>query len=105
MKRILFAAAAGAAVSGACYAAVVHTVDQRGLAFSVARMTIRKGEVVRFSNHDATPHNILISAGGKLINSGLQQPGVDFKAPFARSGAYQVTCGIHPKMKMEVVVE
>jgi cytochrome c peroxidase len=81
------------------------TVDQKDIAFSVPTLSVKKGDIVTFTNSDQTAHNLLIVGGGSTINSGLQQPGVPFKVPFLKSGSYQVTCGIHPRMKMTVVVE
>lgn len=102
---LLAIAVSVAAFAGVAYAAATVTVDQKGLAFSTVRLTIAKGSVVRFTNSDATAHNILITGAGQRINGGLQQPGRAFAAPFLKPGAYQVTCGIHPKMKLSVVVK
>lgn len=101
---IVLGMASVAAVVGTSWAATILTVDQRGLAFSTARLTANRGDVVSFTNNDNTSHNILVTGNGISLNSGLQRPGVAFNAPFARAGTYQVTCGIHPKMKMTVVV-
>jgi cytochrome c peroxidase len=103
--KLLIAAAIVTAMSGVAYAAAVSTVDQKALAFSVGALSVKKGTLVRFTNSDTTPHNILIVGAGSTINGGLQQPGGEFKAPFTKPGSYQVTCGIHPKMKMTVEVE
>lgn len=91
--------------AGAGYAATVQTVDQKDLAFSVSTLVISRGTIVRFTNSDKTAHNILITGGGGRVNGGLQQSGVAFSAPFAKAGAYSVTCGIHPRMKLRVVVK
>jgi cytochrome c peroxidase len=106
MKRskVLLVLPAAALISGACWAAAMVTVDQKQLAFSTARLAVTKGSVVAFLNGDQTSHNILIRGNGVNVSSGLQRPGVTFKAPFEKSGTYQVSCGIHPKMKMSVVV-
>jgi hypothetical protein len=42
---------------------------------------------------------------GVSLNGGLQQPGAEFKVPFVKPGTYQVSCGIHPKMKLSVTVK
>jgi len=91
--------------AGICWAAGMATVDQRGLAFSISKLVVKKGDIVTFTNNDNTSHNILVSGNGVSLNSGLQKPGVAFKAPFIKPGIYQVNCGIHPKMKMSIVVE
>jgi cytochrome c peroxidase len=58
--------------------------------------------VVVFVNDDRTAHNITVTGEGLALNGGLQQPGAEFKVPFAKPGTYQVSCGIHPKMKLSV---
>jgi plastocyanin len=102
--RIGLGIAATALLAGAAWAAGMVVVDQKGLAFSTTSLTVGKGTVVSFQNSDSTSHNILVTGGGVTLNSGLQAPGVAFRAPFLKSGTYQVICGIHPKMKMTVVV-
>jgi cytochrome c peroxidase len=103
-RTLIIAALLAASAGGAAFAAAVQTVDQKGIAFSVTSLTLAKGSFVRFLNSDATAHNITIAGPGGVVNGGLQQPGQAFKAPFMKPGAYQVVCGIHPKMKMTVVV-
>ena len=102
---ILLGAGAAFAVAGVCWAAASVTVDQKNIAFSLPSLTVKKGDTVVFTNSDQTSHNLLITGEGVTIDSGLQQPGVVFKAPFLKAGTYQVICGIHPKMKMSVVVQ
>lgn len=92
-------------LSGVALAAVTTTVDQRGIAFNTPALTIAKGGIVNFTNSDNTSHNILIVGEGVNLNSGLQGPGVAFKAPFQKPGMYKVSCGIHPKMKMTITVK
>lgn len=99
------AAAVALAAAGAAYAAGMVQVEQKGIAFDKAALTVPKGSIVNFLNSDSTSHNIMISGEGVNLNSGLQQPGVAFKAPMVKPGAYQVMCGIHPKMKMTITVQ
>ena len=98
------AALAVLALAGAAWASA-FTVDQKNLKFSVRELKIAKGDSVEFTNSDDTSHNITISGQGLTLNSGLQAPGQPFKAPFAKAGVYKVSCGIHPNMRMTVVVE
>lgn len=80
-------------------------VDQHNLQFSAPTVTLRVGDRLRFTNSDRVNHNVLISMGGVRTNSGLQKPGEPFEVPMVRAGTYQVTCGIHPRMRMTVIVE
>jgi plastocyanin len=104
MKRLTFASLAAMVVLTVSAAAPV-TVTQKGLQFSVEELSLAKGQVVAFVNDDRTAHNITVSGEGLNLNGGLQQPGADFKVPFAKPGTYQVSCGIHPKMKMTITVK
>jgi cytochrome c peroxidase len=83
------------------------TVNQAGLKFSVKDLEVNKGQTVVFLNDDTTSHNITVTGDGNgvSVNSGLQPPGQKFEMPFAKPGKYLVTCGIHPKMKMTIVVK
>jgi len=87
------------------FAAGIITVDQKNLSFGMSNLQVSKGTKVIFKNSDSTSHNILITGPGVVFNSGLQRPGVSFTAPFGKAGSYNVTCGIHPKMKMTVEVK
>ena len=92
-------------LAGAVRAAAPITVTQKGLQFSMEDLSVAKGQVVVFVNDDRTAHNITVTGEGVSLNGGLQQPGAEFKVPFAKTGTYQVSCGIHPKMKLSVTVK
>jgi plastocyanin len=81
------------------------SIDQHNLSFDKADLMVSKGDIVTFNNSDNTSHNILITGDGVSINGGLQQPGQGFSAPFIKPGTFQVTCAIHPKMKLTVHVQ
>ena len=83
------------------------TVNQAGLKFSVKDLEVAKGQTVVFLNDDTTSHNITVTGDGNgvSVNSGMQPPGGKFEMPFAKPGKYVVTCGIHPKMRMNIVVK
>ena len=91
-------------LAGAAFAATA-TVDQRNLRFSVKLLKLAKGDAVEFTNNDDTNHNITVTGPGFRLNSGLQAPGQPFKVPLVKAGTYQVSCGIHPNMRMTIVVE
>ena len=86
-------------------AAAPMTVTQKGLQFSSTELSVSKGQVVNFVNDDRTAHNITVKGDGVNLNGGLQQPGGQFSVPFTKPGTYEVSCGIHPKMKLEVTVK
>jgi cytochrome c peroxidase len=105
-KAYVAAAAVGVvALAGAAWAASTVTVDQKNLKFSVKLLTIARGDSVEFTNSDDTSHNITIAGPGFSVNSGLQTPGQPFRAPLVKPGVYKVSCGIHPNMRMTIIVE
>ena len=106
MKSLnLLCLTAAVALTVGVRAAAPVTVTQKGLQFSVEALDLSKGQIVTFVNDDRTAHNITVSGEGVNLNGGLQQPGSDFKVPFTKPGTYQVSCGIHPKMKMIITVK
>lgn len=100
-----FLALAAIALTTAVSAAAPITITQKGLQFSSTDLTVSKGQVVVFLNDDRTSHNITVSGEGVNLNGGLQPPGAEFRVPFAKPGTYTVSCGIHPKMKLNVTVK
>ena len=104
MRKIL-AVVAFALISMAAYAADT-TVTESHTTFDVDSAKIKAGETIVFSNKDDVTHNIHIQdPEGESDDKGLQKPGEDIKATFAKPGEYKVRCVIHPKMKMVVTVQ
>ncbi len=106
MKATKFLTATGYAFFlfgvGAAIAAGSHTVSQKDKAFAKSELSIAAGDSVNFANDDSVKHNILIKDID--YNSGTQEPGQTVTATFDKAGKFKVRCGIHPKMKMTVVV-
>ena len=105
MKRLLFGFIFLMTIPLVAWAAGdTVVVDQNHLQFNLSAVKMKVGDRIRFNNSDETSHNILISLGGARTNSGLQKPGEPFEVPMVREGTYQVTCGIHPEMRLAVTV-
>ena len=92
-----------ALATGSALAVVRHRVDQSGLRFSMAALRLQRGDSVVFTNSDRSAHNITVR-GAMTFNGGLQRPGQNLEVPFTAAGQYQVICGIHPRMRMDVEV-
>lgn len=90
--------------TGTALAVVRHRVDQSGLRFSIEALRLHRGDSVVFTNSDRGAHNIIVRGGAMNFNGGLQRPGQNLEVPFTAAGQYQVTCGIHPRMRMDVEV-
>jgi cytochrome c peroxidase len=80
-------------------------VDQSGLRFSAALLHLHRGDTVVFTNSDRSSHNITIQGARMNFNGGLQRPGQAVEVPITAIGSYQVICGIHPRMRMQIEVE
>jgi len=91
--------------TGSALAIVRHRVDQSGLRFSETALRLHRGDTIAFTNSDRSSHNILVRGGAMNFNGGLQRPGEILEVPFTANGRYQVMCGIHPRMRLDVEVE
>ena len=105
MSRMLAAALLAAVAASPAYADEI-TVGQKDKIFSTNAATLKAGDTIKFVNDDTTQHNVLITGPKEEVrNSGVQEPGEAAAFQFDKAGSYQVECGIHPKMKMSVVVK
>ena len=93
----------GAVGVGAGIAANQHQVIEADKKFSVKKLEISVGDTVTFVNADKIKHNITIKK--MKYNSGLQEPGHNVDVVFDKQGKFKVRCGVHPKMKISVVVK
>ena len=96
----LFAAVA----AGAGSAAHVVAVAQKGRAFAVREVQVERGGVVRFTNEDDFPHQIAVRGAGYEFESDLQAPGGVVEVTPPSAGAFEVRCGVHPRMRMTIHV-
>lgn len=82
------------------------TVGQKNREFTVKEAHVKTGGTVKFVNDDTVAHNVIITMpGGKLRNTGVQEPGQSTSMQFTDPGKYDVECAIHPQMKMTVDVQ
>ena len=76
-------------------------MDQFGLAFTPRELSVRVGEIVRFTNSEgALAHNVQLrsSAGGDELFNDDTSAGTFVEYEFAEEGGYDVTCETHPGM-------
>ncbi len=105
MSLALKSAVVLAAVAGLGGAhAASHTVVQKGRGFSVAELTIKKGESLVFQNQDDVTHNVFSLSPGIKFDIKTQKPGESSTIDFAAAGTGEVRCAIHPTMKMKLTV-
>lgn len=89
----------------ATQAAEGHVVRQKGREFDRASLTVPRGETVRFTNDDEFLHQVYVDAPAFGFDSAEQAPGQDVEVAFTEAGLFEVRCGIHPRMRLEVTVQ
>lgn len=83
-----------------------YVVSQRGRAFHPGFLSIKQGETVRIVNDDGDLlHHAYIESDTFNFDSGDQLPGSQTDIMFSVPGTFNVLCGIHPKMKLIVIVK
>jgi plastocyanin len=103
MRKTLIAAALTLIAAGSIAALADDTlIHQKGRAFTVSEVTIKKGSTLTFVNDDTVPHNIISTSKGNEFNLGSQPPGASTDVTFKESGEALVICAIHPRMKLTV---
>jgi plastocyanin len=85
--------------------------------FSPKAITIKTGDMVKWTNNDNTLHTVTSGKDskdpnkGKLFDSGLtgltalSTTGKTFEHAFTKAGTYPVFCEVHPGMAMTVTVK
>ena len=72
-------------------------VGYRGLSIAPANVTVKAGVTVRWTNFDATLHNVAITSGPVKFSSPAFNKGGSYKATFAKPGVYHYLCTFHPR--------
>jgi len=98
------APAASPAVGGSTTAGSRDTVvvDMKQLAYEPARIEVRAGTTVVWTNNAPLPHTV--TADDSSFDSGTIEVGKRWARTFARAGTYAYHCTPHPFMKGVVVV-
>ncbi|GEP02961.1 plastocyanin [Methylobacterium oxalidis] len=101
----LVAGAAAGALLVSGVQATGHLVSQKGRAFQPGSVAIQRGETLVIVNDDSDLlHHLYIESDTFSFDSGDQAPGSRTAVTFPQAGTFQVLCGIHPKMKLNVKV-
>ena len=80
-------------------------ISQKNKQFHPGSVTIDKGQPLVVDNDDAgTVHHAYVESDSFNFDSGDQEPGRRATIVFPAKGDYQVLCGIHPNMKLDVHV-
>ena len=68
------------------------------LKFSPAKLSIKIGETVIWTNKDDNDHNVVADDGSFNSEENLRR-GETFKHKFEKKGKYGYSCTLHPRMK------
>ena len=83
---------------------MLKTIGQKDKRFAPENVRIALGEALFIVNNDSRPHNVSIAHPRMGYSSGLQEPGDQVKIPFPEAGQFDIFCGIHPNMRLQVEV-
>ena len=80
-------------------------ISQKNKQFRPGSVTLDEGQPLIVENDDAgIVHHAYVESDRFNFDSGDQNPGSRAKIVFPTKGDYQVLCGIHPAMKLDVHV-
>lgn len=82
-------------------AAEVRAVNIQNFAFAPARLTVRLGETVTWTNNDSAPHQIK----SDTFNSERLSNSQSYSFTFNAAGTFDYYCSIHPAMTGKIIVE
>lgn len=104
LVTITVCAVASALVGVSPSAASTRTVVLRDIAFKAARVTIHRGDRVRWRWKDGdTSHNVTSRGRTRFKSSATKSSGT-YVVRFTRRGTYLYVCTLHPGMTGRVVV-
>lgn len=81
------------------------TVSQANKLFQPHYIQLRAGQPLTVLNDDTRTHNVRIYDPRFDFNSGAQEPHEAVTIRFPSAGTFEAFCGIHPSMRLTVVVE
>jgi cytochrome c peroxidase len=80
-------------------------VSQNNKLFSPQHIRLKAGRTLTVLNDDTRTHNVRIYDPRFDFNSGAQEPKETVTVRFPGPGTFEAFCGIHPSMRLTVVVE
>jgi plastocyanin len=74
----------------------VVPVTYEGISITPAKITVKAGATLKWTNLDATLHNVAITSGPVRFSSPTFNKGGSYKATFTKPGVYHYLCTFHP---------
>jgi plastocyanin len=90
------AAGAPRAGTSATPLAGVAAVSYQGLAIAPAKLSVRAGATVKWTNYDATLHNVSVTSGPRRFSSPAFNQGGTYRVRLTKPGVYHYLCTFHP---------
>ena len=81
-----------------------HKVNIKDLKYDPAKLTIKAGETVVWTNNDDKDHTVIADDGESFKSDNLGT-GDKFRHTFDKKGKFPYHCQYHPRMKGVVVVQ
>lgn len=78
------------------------TIDD--MAFNPARISVKKGTTVTWTNRDSVAHNVNETDGKAGPASSLLSTGDSYSFTYNQAGSFEYFCSIHPQMTGTVIV-
>ena len=82
----------------------VKKIDIKDKKYSPAKLTIKVGQTVVWTNRDDNDHAI-VADDGSFASDGDLARGESFKFTFKKKGKFKYHCKYHPREKGEITVE
>ena len=84
----------------------VRKIEIKGRKYTPAKLTIKAGQSVIWSNRDDQDHQIIVTLDGKTVDESENLGrGDTFRFKFEKAGKYRFHCKLHPREKGEIIVE
>ncbi len=80
-------------------------VGQKNKQFTQEKLTIKKGDSVKFMNEDPFFHNVFSLSEVQSFDLGSYPKGEFKTVTFDKPGTVEVECAIHPNMHMTIEVK
>jgi plastocyanin len=79
-------------------------VTMKDIKFNPAKVTIKKGQTVVWTNDDSVGHDVTSDTFKSGSPGGIEN-GQTFQHKFAKAGTFKYRCSVHPGMEGTVVVK
>ena len=99
MKRSILLAPLLLALTCGVALAKEYKVEIANLKYKPAKLSIKKGDKVVWTNSDDRDHTVKSNDDGKTFDSGKIAAGEKFEFTFTKAGKLEYGCDYHPRMK------